>query len=377
MGLLNFTGFEAGGIGEVLASGTTQSFDTAEARTGYYCGRCNPTGTDTGFFQLRGIGVNGIESGNLNFPTGYFQFYFKYLTKPASNNEEIFAALGTSGGAKLQIRINSSGNLSLYDANNNKIGSDGLTALASNTYYQIRIKVETGDPVAYELLIDGVSELSGTANLGAQNNGRAQFGKITNRNGNSVDFYYDDCVIYDDAFPTTDLRVKEIIPIANGSTMSWVDGTGTSDYTQVDEIPQDDNDYVQSPTTGNPNVALFDMQSMSAASITANSFTALKGYIRTRENTSVTSATLIRVKSGATNSDSSTLNGSTTVVAQMRLLTTDPDTGVAWTESGLNAVEIGAVENNAVATRCTTVYGMVLYEPGSAPVAMGNMFLVM
>lgn len=385
MALVNYTGFETGSgtgtgttVGETWAitGNGTLSVQSSVVRSGDYALKLERSGVGLAHsIALGQVDTNGINLIAQTVVDAYVQFYFRYNVKPASGAEEIFLAQDSGAANKFSIRLDSNGKLNIYDRTDTQIGSAGATTLAQDTWYQIRVRIGTGNPANYEVLIDGVSEFSGTANLSTAENALWLFGIFTNQGSADVTYYYDDIVIYDDAFPSGDLAVLRLVPNANGSTMSWTNGTNTSDYTQVNEVPPDNTEYVMSPTTGNPNIALFDLESCSDVGLTG-SIKAFKGFIITRENSSVTSATKIRVHSGSTDSDSSTRNGTTVGAVQSRILETDPDTGVAWTTAGIDAVEVGAVENNAVATRCSTVYGMVLYEPGSAPTATGNMFLV-
>lgn len=356
MAIINFTGFEVtnGGNGGEFSgapSGTT-AYSTSTVRTGNQAFRVNPTTTAVGYCEISGIGANG-RSSLLGEATMYYQFWFRYATKPSSGDEEIFVVRANTGVDKLSIRIDSAGNLVVYNSVPTAVGTSA-TALSANTWYKIEVQCGTSATVgAYDLKIGGVSEVSGTTNTTATSGGSARLGKVINRNGNSVDFFYDDFASSNTGFISGNIEVKQMTPDANGSTMSWTAGTGTSDYTTVDESPAfDDTDYVQSLTGAGAKVALFDLQTSSAAGITGN-ILAVKGYVHLRENTSVTSAYAIRIRSNTTNSDSSNNNGSTAAQAYQRLLETDPDTSTAWTTGGLDALEVGGVENNAVATRLT------------------------
>ena len=112
-------------------------------------------------------------------------------------------------------------------------------------------------------------------------------------------------------------------------------------------------------------MALFDFETSASAGI-SGTINAVKAVTRVRENTAVTSAIAVRIRSNITNSDSGNLDGSTTTVTQSRVLTTDPDTAVAWTTGGLDAVEAGSVEANAVATRNSSTLIMVDFVPAVA-----------
>jgi hypothetical protein len=263
---------------------------------------------------------------------------------------------------KGQLRINSSGNLIVR----NSAGTDlatGTTALATNTWYRIEVYVGTGTSANYEVKIDGVSELTGTGNFTTSGTGGDTQIGITNALTNGgVDFFFDNIVFDNAAFPGAAV-VKNRKPTANGSTMQWTAGTGSSDYTQVDEIPVSAADYVQSAASVNQ-VALFTLETTTDLSI-SGTIAAVKSWGKLRENATGTSSNRIRTRESATNVDTSTRNHGTTGAFSFQVLTTKPSGG-AWTTSALDGTEVGSIENNAIAMRGEAFGQMVLYEPASA-----------
>lgn len=369
MAVLNLTGFELGNAtdGVELSISGTASVSSAIKRTGAYSGRVNPTTTGIGLFSLGGITTAGAGT-TFSVASLYTQFYFRYAVKPAANSEVMYSS-GSGSGNSIFVRLNSGGNLEVYG--NTTLEDTGATVLAQDTWYQIRINVNSADD-SYVLQINGATELSGTLSVDVGTLNNATFGKNPDYNGNSVDFYYDDCICDDSAFPSGDVKILGISPTANGSTMSWSAGTGASDYTQVNEIPGSDAEYVQCPTTGNPNIAYFALQDCATVGI-SGTILSLLALIRTRENITATSATKLSLKSGATASETTTRNGTTGASTQKKVFNTDPNTSAPWTTAGLDAVEFGAIENNAVAVRCSMVFGSVAFiEP--LPLSTGNFF---
>jgi hypothetical protein len=370
MAIVNFSGVESGSIeagstvGEFLTASGSVALETTIVHSGSYSVRCNPTGTALGYMGFGTISTAGVHNNSSDVNTAYVQFWFRYATKPASGREPIFGAFDVANTSKAHVCLDSNGLLSFLDKNGTLVAT-GSTVLAANTWYRIEVKVSTGTGnQPYEVRINGVSELSGDANQGTNANGSWRFGKSGDLNGQTVDLYYDDMIVDNAAYPGGDVSIKVITPNANGSTMSWSAGTNSSDYQEVDEVPFNDADYVQSPTSGNPNIGLFQMTDTGSVGINGT-ILSLKGYIRTRENTSVTSAVKLRIKSGSSTQDTSTRNGTTTVAVQQLIANTDPATSAAWTQGGIDSVEIGAVEDNAVATRLTSVMGHVAYIPSA------------
>lgn len=363
LSIINFSGFESGANNNGdINSNSTYSFDSSIKKTGNYSGKIEITdNTGFGYFQLGTYSVAGDHTG-FSKSEAYFQFQFRYGVKPASNNEYLFKLVLATN--QIYGRLTSDGKIALYF--DTTLISTGSTVLSADTWYRIRLMYSSDNAIGSgsqcHLYINDTLELAISSSI-VQNVQRLNIGKIENLNSQNVTYYFDDVIISEGGFPDPTTIVKAIKPNANGTTMSWNGGTGSSDYTQVDEIPVDDADYVMSPTSGNPNTARFNMESCADASISPSSILSLKAITRTREDISATSSTKLSVLSNATTSENNTSNGVTTVGSKARVLNTDPDTSSAWTTGGIDAVQIGAVENNAVAVRLTSVLAMILYIP--------------
>lgn len=361
MAIINYSGFEGATQREFNANSGTWSVQTSIKRSGAYALRTNPTTpTAVSYLQLVAISTSGITS-NPNVSKMRSTFWFYVATAPSADSEEIFVQRDTTNAAdKLSVRIDSSRNLSVYDKDAALVAT-GTTVLSTSTWYCIEVESNNGTSASYELRINQVSELSGTCNQSATNCGAARFGKVTNRNGRSVDFYYDDITL-DDADYHGKERVFRLSPTANGSTAEWTSGTNSSDYQEVDEVaPDDDTTYIMNPASAGK-IHLVTLESCATAGITVSSIKAFKALVRWRENSSATSAAKIRIRSSATNSDNSTRNIGATYEDNHKILATDPNTSTAWTESGINAVEIGVVETGSVQIRATQILGTILVD---------------
>lgn len=214
---------------------------------------------------------------------------------------------------------------------------------------------------------------SGTVNTGTTNFSLPIIGKRTNRNGNTVDQYYDDAIM-DDAAEPSDQRVRASVPIANGSTMQYTAGTGASDYTQVSELPSSAAEYVKSSGAASQ-VALFTTQSMSTLGISGATPKALIAMNYAQEDVSTTSSNRVRVYSSGSSIDSGNRNIGATSTFSVLVATNNPNGGGAWTEAAVDGTEVGTIENNAVAIRLNTTYKMIIYEPaapagGTTPMRM-------
>jgi hypothetical protein len=356
-----FLGFEAGDFSEVESSSGSVSIVTSPVRTGVYAARCNPATTFTGrVARLGARGATGTLGANTASPF-YTRFYFRYATKPSSNDEEIVQAI-SAGSFKSSIRINSSGNLVQYDRLNALVAT-GSTVLDADTWYRIEWKVGSGSgsSAPYEIKINGTSELSGTADLGTGVADRFDFGKITNRNGNGVDFFYDDIRNDDADFPGAG-EVQVMQPNANGNYQTWTIGAGSGSHWEiVDEIPQNTTDYLLSTgTSGDAETEALESAASAGVSGTINSVQSLGAFRRDAVNAAVR----VRLRSGTTDSDTtSNYTPTTSYVTIGKIFDTDPADAGAWTTGDLDGVEVGGVEQTTAKTRMTQCLVMVDYTP--------------
>lgn len=366
-----FGGFEEGDTGSVQNCSGTRAIVTGPVRTGTYSFRINPTTTGTGTCSIRGYSTTGSAPANgVDSAVAYYRTYFRYATKPASNDEEIAVVVDTSAVAKLYLRLNSAGNIVAYDSTNTAVAT-GATVLSVNTWYIIEISVGTGATSNYEIklaqdsatLLDPATELSGTGAFGTTNNGGFALGKVTNRNGNSVDFFYDDYFVSPTAYPGPG-GTKILKPAADGTNQTFTIGAGAgSHYQIVNTIPTDgDTSYLLSDLT---------VGHLETEAITSTATAGVSGIINgVRSSASVkrdgasNGSVMCCIKSGATTDCHSSSSISSSYVMLHKLYLTDPNTGSAWTTINLDAVEVGLKENSASnKTRLSETFLMVDFLP--------------
>lgn len=364
-----FCGFEADTTAEANATVGTMSLQTGIVRTGTYALRTNPTTTATGAWRGAGWTTGGAASLSSGFSvaTMFETFFFYIATLPAANDEEICAFYSTGGGQKAAVRINSTGNLLFYDSVPTLKGT-GSTVLSTATWYQIDVKCGTSATVAvWEVKINGVSEISGSnGNTIATNNGEIRLGKNTDRNGNSVDFYYDDVSCDGAAYPGVQ-QTTVLVPNAVGTYQTATIGAGGgANYTNVDEVPNNGNtDYLVTDNVSG-DAETEGLTDTSTAGITGT-VNAVLTEVFVRNDGASNGVIRVRTRSASTDDDT----GSDTVISgaytmRAKLYTTDPATTIAWTLSGVDGVEVGIVEKSvANKARLTATYLMVNYTPAA------------
>ena len=151
----------------------------------------------------------------------------------------------------------------------------------------------------------------------------------------------DDCLVNSavGAPPTSwpgQLRAVQLMPTADTAQKDLTPNSGVTNFSRVNEAHMDsDTSYVSGSTAGNTDIyALADLAS-APASITA---VIIKHAMR-KSDTGLRTATT-RVVSGGVNYDQPTVTLATTYQWQNTIYVSDPNTAVAWTFAGVNALQV-------------------------------------
>jgi hypothetical protein len=155
--------------------------------------------------------------------------------------------------------------------------------------------------------------------------------------GISSDGWVDDIIVTDNITG----RVAEhyfstITPDGDSAPLTLTPSTGLTHFNLVNEIPANDTTYNGTAVSGNEDLYTMSNPFASASILTVNV------CARATRDGALTNGE-ISVKSGATTVYSAVtlLPASPSYLGIQHLLDTDPDTGVAWTSGGVNAMEAG------------------------------------
>lgn len=273
----------------------------------------------------------------------------------------------TATSTEVELRLNSSGNLAVYDSTPT-VQSTGSTTLSSGTWYCIELSNSQSGGVnnQWELKINGSVEASGTFAI-VNSVANVIVGKTINRNGNSVDFYYDDVAISDSAYPGEG-RCTLLVPNANGTYQTATIGAGAgSHYQNVDEVPHD-SDTTYLVTDGASGAETEAMSDTAGASV-SGTVNCAKAMCVLKRDGATNGSIKQRRRSGSTDSDLGSAFATTASYALCAsLMDTDPATSSAWATSGIDGVEVGVVDQSANKTRVTACYLAVDYTASSPPV---------
>ena len=209
--------------------------------------------------------------------------------------------------------------------------------LLADTWYYIEFKATINNTTgSFEVRLNGATEISGTG-LDLQTSANAYATAVW-----FVPSASSPCSTTTCTSPTTSAGrsgSSPLLPGGNGtySQMVGSDGNSTDNYLLVDEVGPNTTDYVESATVGDK-----DSYAMGNLPTVPSSIIATRAGIYAAASDAGARSLRILTRSGGTDYDNGVDFALTSTYRYYTdLRETDPATGVAWTESGVNAVEIG------------------------------------
>jgi hypothetical protein len=267
---------------------------------------------------------------------------------------------GGSASSSAMVRFYSTTDLNLCDVGHDgtgqvvaapqsgSSGASGTTDIPTATWCWVEIKVlfgTTASDGAINVKVDGTTVLS-MSSVDTNYTGLGVNRVEITGGGHSVDFtYVDDIVIMNDTGSYMndfigDSLIETLTPNGDGTTVDWTASAG-ADYTCVDETPSaanDDTDYVYSATAGQED--RFTMTNLGSTPVTIHCV-----YPRARAKKTTAGLRTMRmlINSGGTETTGETLGlaDGAYVWYPGEPYYVDPNTAAAWTESGVNAMQVG------------------------------------
>jgi len=372
MAITNICGFETGAGGtdnECTLTGAGATIQTTTKRTGAYALKCLPVTTATAYAILpdayTATGADSVVSGPA---TLWCRFYLNIASLPSAA-EVIFTAIDDTISVKFEIRLDQNGNILAYGVSGTTLLGTGSKVLSTATWYRIEVRTETGGSVAWEVKIDGTSEISGSgANTSSNNHQNFRLGKSPNRNGSGYECYFDDFACSDSAYPGAG-AVAVIRPNGNGNYTAW-----TGVYTDVDDlVSQAGNDGTTTmwSTSTNLNAETAALESCATAGIsgTINAVKTITVVKRTSGQATNIQHRLRVTSPGTADTDLTDYATTTSFILLASVRVVNPSGGAAWDTAGVDSLEVG-VEHTQSQSRqadCTLVCAMVDFT--AAPIS--------
>lgn len=298
-----------------------------------------------GAFQFKNV----ITAARLSLPivayTGTIIIGFAYY-HPGVADGILIEARSDLNTVAFQVRHTAAGAITLYSGVTLVHTSAG-TPLTPNAWHWVEVKVVLNDSPtgSFEVRIDGMAAASfGSTDTRATGTGIAMI-EFGGGGASTPNFAWMDDIVIMDGTATApndfigDTKITTHVPTANAATADWTASAGV-DYECVDEAPSaanGDTDYISSNTAA--------QESRFAISNLVNVPTTIHAVqVRSKAKKADAGTRTMRslIRSGATELTGTEV-GLTTEYAWIKgpVAVVDPDTAVAWSASGFNALEAG------------------------------------
>jgi len=176
------------------------------------------------------------------------------------------------------------------------------------------------------------------------NNLSADFGKAADRNGQTVDFWYDDIMMSSSSAPPAG-RVVYLRANGDGNYIAFTAGTNASDYLEVDDVPVHDSSTYAEATAQN-DATTYTVEPPGAANINGV-INAVGGYVMVQRTLAEGTTGQLRLRNGGNDSDSTDANFAVgSWRARGGIYATDPADSGSWEVVDLEHVEIGCVDTD-------------------------------
>ena len=243
---------------------------------------------------------------------------------------------GNGGAVNAGIGINASQQFFLWVGTIGNVVATAPNVIGLGAWHYLEAEyIANATTGTFTLYLDGVQVATFTGNTGTGTINFVSWGA----NGSIQAFltqYFDDIYVKNTNTREGERRVQTLVP-ASDSQKQFTPNSGTTDYTQVRELPCDgDTTYVAGAAAG-----LTDLYGITSlvGSPTAISAVQVRSIFRKDDATSRTFSTVL--KSVGTTVNGTTVPATTSYQHQVDIAATDPNTAAAWTAAGVNAALIG------------------------------------
>jgi hypothetical protein len=288
--------------------------------------------------------ITGTYAANLANGTYYLQkflpaaaaYYVAFKIRPQANATADGTILKFYNGATVLgslVRKQTTNYLAAYKGDASSVLATGSTAVNSGTTYTIEVYyLPNSSSGVFTVKINGVQTLTFSGNSGTTANIDSILFTPT---GASHIYYLDDVVVDDAEWPGT-TYIQKIVPTGAGTTTAWTPSTGNN-WAAVDEVVAVDTDYVSTNVADN-----VDTYAAGDLTGTIGTVKCVQLQARARAEGVPTPTTLqLVLRSGGADRVSSSKAVQTAFAPVTNLWQTDPADSAAWTDTKVNALEIG------------------------------------
>lgn len=315
--------------GRWTSSGSTSSDDEPGRYGGRQMGYYNTVTAMTDYIDLASASAT---------VRGGFSFYIESLFDAGvlTSGQPIFDVRTAAGTVHCDFTLDASGMWRCRRGASTSIATSdkALAKVRGGRYHHIEFEIYIHDSAGtVKMWIDGVQCMNGSG-LDTANHATTTVGRFAWRATTALDTHrYIDDLWITDGTSYGDCRFEQLLPTGD-DTVALTPSAG-SNYQCVDEAQVNTSDYVSGTTAGDKDIyTLADLPSTLDEVMTAM----IVAYANNITPAGTSKANLI---SGSTTDDTPAITNTTTFARIQEIHDVDPDTGVAWTVSGINACKVG------------------------------------
>ena len=284
--------------------------------------------------------ANGLEV--IRTTGGLAQMFLGFAQYWGPSGFPILYIQGDNGNTtNLLVELSSSG-LFLKNGASTTLASALSTIYYYNTWYYVEVMATLASSGGQcQIRINGVTALTFTGNTLQGGTGttidRIGFGSNSNTVSLIDDLYLCDATGAVNNTFLGDVRVQTLLPTAAGSSTQLTPTGSVNNWQNVDDVPDSTTTYNSSSTVGQRDTYL-----MGQLLATTGTVFGTQDNIHAFKQNSGSGNLKAALKSGATISYDTTQILDPTNTWSGAVRQTDPNTGVAWTTTGVNSIEFGA-----------------------------------
>jgi hypothetical protein len=258
-------------------------------------------------------------------------------------------ALLDNGSYQCEVRLDEDSTLSVTRNGNSVSGGKGTQAISAGVWHYIEFKVTIGTSIAAGtcvVKVDGATVVTVAAGQSVQNTVNASANQV--RIGAMGVTYFAGTTQFDDHYICNpsgahnndflgDVRVDTLFPTSDGHYTDWTPSSGSSHFALVDDATPDLGTYVGSTTVGNR-----DSYGMSELEpLVSQTVYGVQVNVAVLKDTTGLRSIETFLRSNSVDVDGATAAISTDQAFISQVFETNPDGGVAWTETTVDAAEAG------------------------------------
>lgn len=328
------------GFGHYSTLGNRWDSVTSQATWGAAFGRDSTAGVQITSTATAGSQLPLRKNLNSNLSTIYFATAWKCDNLPTSGTKTLLTTYD-NGTPQTSLSIRADGRFQFFRNITTAIGTVSSILVVPNVWYHLEANIIINNSGTLDFRINEVGDPNFPQfGVDTQNTANAYITQIAvgSEGGSTAIQSYDDVIIRDDGW-SGDLKVKAFFPLGIGSTNSWSVVGASSSWQATDETaPNSDTDYISSSTVGDQTLFTFDTLPTSSV---IHAVTPIPWVEKTDAGTAQFASEIRLSSTTYTGATQAASDSSYTYFPDVNM--TSPATGITWTVSEWNSIEIGVV----------------------------------